>query len=368
MTEDKQNAAITDKGKHKWLWMWVVLGVLTLLLRTLAVGNPSIVESLYTRGFYQFFRMGIDPILALFPFPLIYLFFAWAGWRLWRVRKSWSGQPWSVRLLRLGAFWSGIVVVFFFSWGFNYLRLPLEELLGLSLQPLTTEELQEELTLETAELIRVRKAISGASSRALTRTDFPSALEATLRQDLRSWLQQHDLPAPGQVRGLLLYPRGIFLRFSTAGLYFPFTAEGHIDPGLHPVQWPSVMTHEMSHGFGFADEGTCNFLAYVALKDNANPALAYAGRLGYWRTLASRYRRQAKEEDYQTFWDALPAEIALDLAEIRKAMDRYPDLIPRLQYRVYDAYLKSQGIKEGMLNYDRVVMLANAWRVQKAGK
>lgn len=46
-------------------------------------------------------------------------------------------------------------------------------------------------------------------------------------------------------------------------------------------------------------------------------------------------------------------------------MDRYPDLIPALQYRVYDAYLKSQGIREGMLNYDRVLVLTHAWRAKE---
>ena len=43
-------------------------------------------------------------------------------------------------------------------------------------------------------------------------------------------------------------------------------------------------------------------------------------------------------------------------------MQRYPDLVPGLQYQMYDAYLKTQGIKEGMLNYNRVIMLVRAWR------
>jgi hypothetical protein len=49
-------------------------------------------------------------------------------------------------------------------------------------------------------------------------------------------------------------------------------------------------------------------------------------------------------------------------------MLRFPDLIPDLQPRIYNAYLKSQGIAEGVLNYDRVVMLAEAYEKVKSEK
>ncbi|MCB0582976.1 MAG: DUF3810 family protein, partial [Phaeodactylibacter sp.] len=71
------------------------------------------------------------------------------------------------------------------------------------------------------------------------------------------------------------------------GLYFPFTGEGHIDAGLHPLQKPYVMAHELAHGYGFGDEGTCNFLGYLACIGSDDPVIAYIGHLNYWRTLAA---------------------------------------------------------------------------------
>jgi hypothetical protein len=50
---------------------------------------------------------------------------------------------------------------------------------------------------------------------------------------------------------------------------------------------------------------------------------------------------------------------------IRKQNSQYKELAPRLRYQVYDSYLKAQGIKAGMLNYDAVLMLVQAWRAAR---
>ncbi|RQH28738.1 DUF3810 family protein, partial [Okeania hirsuta] len=77
------------------------------------------------------------------------------------------------------------------------------------------------------------------------------------------WLRAHDFPASSNARAYKIYPKGIFMRFSSSGLYFPFTGQGQVDAGLHPLQWPYVMTHEMGHAYGFGDEGLA-LLGYVA--------------------------------------------------------------------------------------------------------
>ena len=181
---------------------------------------------------------------------------------------------------------------------------------------------------------------------------------------MEQWLQENDYPVVGKVRGRELYPKGIFLRFSSSGLYFPFTAEGHVDAGVHPLQKPPIIAHEMSHGYGFGDEGTCNFTAYLTCRDAADPAIAYCGHLNYWRTLAINYLRY-KPKEYRQFRSKLPVGIQNDLDAINENLDRYPDLMPKLRYYAYDSYLKAQGIDEGIKNYNRVIMLVHAWRKQR---
>ena len=265
-------------------------------------------------------------------------------------------------LRRFIGFIGGLTFFFFLLWGFNYNRLPVEEQLSLEIAPLSLTELKKEIELETKELIELRSLVPALSdSMPLERDHFPADLEVHLRENLSKTLGQYKYPNSGFVRGRLLKPKGIFLRFSSAGLYWPFVGEGNIDSGLHPIQWPYVMSHEMAHGFGFADEGTCNFWAYLSCSSSPHPAVAYAGHLSYWRSLAIQYLRY-EPKAYAAFRNNLPAGIIADLNAINQEMEKYPDFAPNLQPSFYDAYLKAQGIPEGMLNYTRVIMLVHAWR------
>ena len=79
--------------------------------------------------------------------------------------------------------------------------------------------------------------------------------------------------------GDLYRPNGILLRFNSSGVYFPFTGEGHVDNGLHPVSKPFTIAHELGHGYGFGSEDVCNFLGFLACVRSDNPAIRYAGYL-----------------------------------------------------------------------------------------
>lgn len=342
-----------------------------MLVRTLTSNHPQWIEAYYSRGLFVAIRVGIDYLLAWLPVPLIYLFFAGLIYYLGRSLRAWwrrDNLAWATRLTNLGlgvlGFLGTILFLFLFLWGYNYSRVPLESQLALELTPLAQAEVQQELYKETEIIKALRQQIPEADTDPLDSSHFPPKLEAALRAGLEQWLSEHGYPTYGRVRARNLYPKGIFLRFSSAGLYFPFTGEGHADAGLHPLQKVSVMAHEMGHGYGFGDEGTCNFLAYVATENAEDPAIAYAGHLDHWRTLAVEYRRY-EPEAYRQFRESLPLGIQADLDAINEVLRRYPDIMPQLRYRAYDAYLRAQGIQEGMKNYNRVTMMVRAWRLRR---
>lgn len=355
--------------KRRQLW-WIGLGVGAVLLRWLLGFQPSIIEKLYSRGLFLAIRWAIDYLLAWFPLPLLYLFLTGLVVAIFQRIWKWVKHPMAFRARLLSAvmsclaFVGGVVFLFLFMWGFNYGRIPVEQQLGLEPKPLTLQQLKEELRIETEYIAQLRAAIPGISDFAFSENLLPENLEAQLRKNLKIKLQQYHFPTVGRVRAFYLYPKGIFLRFSSAGLYFPWTGEGQVDAGLHALQIPYVMAHEMAHGYGFGDEGTCTFWGYLACANSDNPIIAYTGHLGYWRELAADFRHAAPDQ-YADFRKSLPLGIQNDLDAINKNLLEYPDFLPRLRYVTYDAYLKTQGIKEGMLNYDRVTMLVHAWRRNK---
>lgn len=355
------------KRKHL---IWIALGVVALLIRWLS--GDELIEQWYSRGLFLGIRWLIDYLLASWiPFSMLYLFVG--GLLIWAYGKwkkiSFKDQPWSQialgTLSRILAFTGALLFFFLLLWGYNYGRVSIEEQLRLDLEPIAIDELRSMMEKEAEYMISWRQRIPGAGDSALSHRHLPDRLERRLRDDLENWLGQNNFPTLGRARVKRIFPKGIFMRFSSSGLYFPYTGEGQVDAGLHLLQWPHVMIHEMGHAYGFGDEGTCNFLAYVAGVQSDDPFIAYAVHLDFYRTLATNYLRY-EPEAYQQFRAGLPAGIQADLNAINDNLRAYPDIMPRLRYAAYDTYLKAQGIKEGMQNYSRVIMLVKGWRARKA--
>lgn len=344
---------------------WLALGLVTVLLRLLLPATA--VETYYSRAVYPALRAVWDHLLNRWlPIPLLYILLALGLWWLVRSARRWWRLPgWRPRLASfvmglLGTL-GGLAATFLLLWGFNYGRLPVERQLGLDLQPLSLQRLEAGVRAEAEALVAARAGIPAADTSALAARHFPEDMEDRLRVALEERLAHYGYPTTGRVRGRLLYPKGIFLRFSSAGLFFPWSGEGHIDAGLIHLQRPYTLTHELAHGYGFGDEGACSFWSYIAGIQADDPALVYATRLGYWRSLAASWLRAAPD-DYRAFRDSLPSGIRNDLHAINENLAAYPDIMPRARYLAYDAYLKAQGIEEGMLNYNRVVLLVEAWK------
>ncbi|MGB3547010.1 MAG: DUF3810 family protein [Saprospiraceae bacterium] len=352
----------------RWRPMLIWVGLLAVLLLLRTALPAAWIERVYSRGFFLGVRWVLDTLVTWSPVALIYLFWPLLvvgvvrRIRIIRRRARTRGVFWGQLLVSTVGFLAAGLCVFLLIWAFNYGRLPVEEVLGLPEITIDLDRLGERVRAEAAELAVLRAALPGAdTSRTLPEDLFPARPEAALRPPLEEALAAYGYPTTGRVRGRLLYPKGVFLRFSSAGLYWPFVGEGHIDAGLLPLQRPAVVAHELAHGYGFADEGTCSFWAYLAGLRSEDAAVRYAVRLDYWRDIAGTYRRYRNEE--YTAWrtDSLDNGIRHDLEAIYANNELYPDLLPAVRYAAYDAYLKSQGVEEGIKSYGRVIDLVEAW-------
>jgi uncharacterized membrane protein len=342
-------------------FIWIGLGLIAILIRSMA--STEAIEQFYSRGLFVLIRKMFDIITSIMPFALVYLLFvALVIFLIFKIKQVFNDKrKWTTRLgsglFSLLAFTFGVIFFFLILGGYNYGRVPVEKQMGFETTPLSLEDLKMELDSTTKVITRLRANISNITDSAITTSFLPIELEETMHTALVDILREHDYPTPGYVRGRLLYPKGLLLRISTAGVYIPFTGEGHIDAGLHPIQLPFVTAHEMSHGYGFGDEGTCNFLAYLACIQSEDAVLQYIGYFSYWRYLASNYRRYQREE-YKIFYaKKVPEGVKNDLRAIYNEMDKYPDILPTVRDVVYNNYLKAQGISEGIQNYSRILML-----------
>lgn len=353
-------------------FIWIGLGLFSLFIRWLLSFNPLFTEIAYSRGVFIVLRWIMDCTIGFLPFPAIYLmaFFllTWAVWKWWKGRVKRRSQKFLQRIasavLNLLAIGSAGVFFFLLLWGYNYQQFPVESRLGFEVDSLTQSQIREELFLATEAVVAAREMIS-TDTIALGSEMLAPDLESVMRDHLVEVLTENNYPTPGKVRGWRLFPKGLLMRLGASGIYIPYVGQGHIDPGLHPLTQPSTLAHELAHGYGFGNEGSCNFWAYLACEKSDDPFIRYAGLLDYWIEVASLYRRN-EPEAYANFRETLPKGMIEDLRAIRAAIDQYSSFFPQFNRVFYDAFLKSQGVEEGIVSYSRVVSMVIALRNQRA--
>jgi hypothetical protein len=121
------------------------------------------------------------------------------------------------------------------------------------------------------------------------------------------------------------------------------------------------MAHEMSHGYGFGEEGECNLLAIIACERSQNPFIRYSGLLSYWGYTANELRK-LDPLLYQMLRHVLAPGVRADLRANYNNYFRYHGAASSIGNKVNDAYLQTQGVEEGVSSYDRVVNLYAEFR------
>lgn len=348
-------------------FIWIFLGLMTILIRLLVGTDSSFIEKFYSRGLFLWIRNLLDYTTGLLPIPMLYILIlvliVFIVFRFRKVRQQETPIVHKIGsfLFTLIAFIGGFIFLFQLLWGFNYSRISLEDQLGITPKPLKVDALKIELEATTKTLEQKRTRVSAVDSTAFTAEQLPPHLETKIREELEHVLNTLGYPTTGSPRLRLLRPKGVLLRISTAGFYLPFGGECNVDSGLHPIQLPFVIAHEYAHAYGITDEGSCNFLAYLSCINSSDPFIQYSGFWRYWSYLAYDYRR-LQPEAYRELRANLPIGILNDITAISENLDKYPDIFPSARNVAYDTYLKTQGISEGLESYDRIVVLVKAWK------
>jgi hypothetical protein len=377
---------------HRCAWIFLGAGAYALHL---ALGkDSSVVENVYSRGFYVGLRWLWDRSLGLSPIPLIYIFLAmilvWNIWALFRWKKS-PGLPADWRPpsrltpeeyrsdiyvtpraesapAKIGKgvlvvmSWAGMFVLFFYGlWGFNYDRLGLERQLRLEVAALDLATIRAEAEGTARELAVARASVPGAKRTALGDAALPRDLETAARTLVTKVLGNAGFPVPGRARVRPLWPGGLLMRLSSSGFYFPYCGEGYIAGNLTAAEKPFVTAHEMAHAYGLTDEGAANFMSFLACSSSDEPVIRYSGLLAYWEYILPEFARLSPGEA-KKLAVRLPEGVRADIRTAAENWDRYRGPVRAAAQAVYERYLKSQGIKEGVRSYDRFVVLVVAWK------
>jgi len=350
------------------LYKWWFLPVLVLSWHFLGwAGLSGQLYKVYSGFLYPLVRGSLGFIAFRMPFPLLYvLIIVLFGFVIFKYRllKHMFTVPAGIRVLYLLLYCCKMMVVlvslFYITWAFNYYRPSIETELKLPASDLSIELIQNEFQHVTKMLNQQRDLLS-TDTNAYVPSFHAGTLSDKLNLAQTALLSCWNMPAYAWIRVKPLYPDGMLMRFSTAGFYMPLTGEGYIDAGLHSLQWPFTMAHEMAHVQGHTDEGTCNFIGLLTCLHSNDADIHYSGLLSYWGYLYRQLLRLDDASAKEIRMELSPA-VTADFTAIRKKIMDYPDIFPRFRNLVYDTYLRSHGVQEGLQSYDGIVALMIRWR------
>ncbi len=338
---------------HTRSLVWIATAILALIIKEIL--PASFWDHWYYKGFFVGIRQAYDFLLGWSPVPMIYIVLS-----IILVRTArWIGdrsKGWFYLISRALGGVGALVTLFYFSWGFNYGQISLQERLGFDRSLTDKEDIEAEFKRATEVL---RRESAGLPT-DLTRDNAIVGLKVVdhdLRQDVKEALAKLNMPHSGRVRVRQPWPDGFLLRWSTAGIYIPQTGEGHIDRGLLAVQKPFTIAHEMAHGYGVADEGACNFIAWLACSQSTNPWVRFGGALTYWRYAAAEMPYDSVSNVIHTF----PPVVMRAITLVKENDKKYPDILPSVRDAIYSSYLKRHGVKEGLRSYNEVVIMVQQY-------
>ncbi len=320
-----------------------MLGVGTLVLAVLLRRFPEFTEKVYRNIFFSALRWVVDACLVWLPFPAFWLVFGLLFLFLlrgWIRRTLFLYRPW-YRGIANAFGW--LLIVFYFSWGFNYSAPGFVDKAKL--------EVDEQNTGFGTELLRV--AITEAeSARALADTALffdsnqPNHINDAIHVEVREVLSTAGFKTPGNPK-MRLVPGGVMRRMGISGIYFPFSGECHTDASYLPLRRYPIVAHEYAHAYGVTDEGECNLIGFLALVRSRNASFRYAA----WLDVILSFR---------VGMDELPHALQRDIDRLRADARNYPPIIPGMAEFANNLYLKANGVDEGIESYSRTPILVNA--------
>lgn len=340
-----------------------LLALLAWLLTLWAKANPFAVERIYSRGIYPSIARGFAwatqwlPVslseLLLLALPIVVVVLV-----VLAVRRVIGARL----LLRVFVcLVSALYLAFTALWGLNYHRLPYSSIAGLDVHPSTAVELEALCQDLANQANRQREALMGDSTAAFSLAGRDAVLQKTdaayaLAGETYPWLLGGGLGNPKFA--ILSTP---LAHMQVSGIFSPFTLEAHVTRQEADSLLGATACHEAAHLRGFAREDEANFISYLVCQASKDDYLMYSGTL-LALIHAGNALHSADSARYQAVRQSYSAGVVADLQAYSDNWRPFEGKAAEVHQQVNDAYLKANGLEDGVRSYGRMVDLMLAMR------
>ncbi len=358
------------------------IGIVAFVFFQLLSLAPGLVEVVYATTVGPLIVQPLSRLTGLFPFSIVELcvvaYMVWLGVLSFKTVRAVAGKRRNVSNAVLGgglrlARDAGVyVALFYFLWGLNYARRPLDERLEWPAWTQPEVEVLRTLAEQSVEAANQAYFEIHGTEDVGNPTAMPKDagdLDRALEEGWAGAAELLDLPAStrrryGQTKRLLF--SHLIARLGIAGFYFPWTAEANVLRDSPVVSRSQSMAHEKAHQRGIGPESEASFLGYVAgtLAPHAHArysALVFAqGQL--LRVLARADREAAREVVANRF-----PGIRRDLQDLSEYWEQFQGVGTTIGRAVNDRYLRTNRVRAGVQSYGLSVRLLITFSGQHNG-
>jgi hypothetical protein len=329
-----------------------------IALALLLVPVPGwVVEELYSRDTYPWLQDILTAGTNVVPFAVLDVLLlggivatVFRIVRLFNVARQrgivdaiWEGLR---RVIRFAAV---LAVMFFWAWGFNYRRAPLEAgLPGAKAVEPTVDLLQ--LAVADANSLATRLRSLVITRKEPSYADLADALLPQMNEALKR-LGRPALQRGGHPKySFVLTP--FFTSAGITGMINPFGLESIVHPELMPYERPFVLAHEWAHLSGQADEADASAVGWLACMQG-EAHFAYSASLYLIMEASAKLPAEVRA----SVWARLDSGVRSDIDAVIARMRREDPRVQRATSRVYDEYLRANRVADGTASYSRALSL-----------
>lgn len=331
-----------------------------ILLNIISKNTPAIVEKVYSTGVDKPIRQFLSLVAGIIPISIAELLmitlwailFVMIILLLIKIKKG----GFLKQLLNIAVYLSSLYILFMLLWGLNYNRLPFDKIAGLKLQKSSKKELYELCSSLIDRANKLRDEVKENSKGVMT-------IEGGYKDVFKRAPDGYSKAAVAypELGGKYGSPKAVLLSVPMSytgitGIYMPYTGEPNVNVNIRDFMLPCTTTHEMAHQRGFAREDEANFIAYLACAAHPDNDFKYSGVM-----LALIHSMNALAgADYNGFKELASkysAGVKRDLIDNREFWTQYEGQIEKISNSVNNTYLKSNGQKDGVESYGRMVDL-----------
>lgn len=348
----------------KYMWI-IVLIPLSYLLSFICTSFPQMTEKIYSNGINKAFRQAMSLITGILPFSFIEMIVVIAPIAViilivreiaiivkCDTRKETIKKHFRIIVCFICIFYFTYTVI----WTLNYSRISFGDTANLIVKPSSEKELA---TLCT-------RLINNANSLRTNLKEDPNGVsKASYSMDVMFNKSANGYSAAAKEYPVLsgaygkpkkVYNSCLMSYTSIDGVYCPLTCEANIDIDVPKFQIPSIICHEMAHVRGYAKEDECNYISYVVCSMNDDAFVRYSGvTLALIESMNALYNK-----DYDKFKELVKLYskgLKRDFEYNYNYWKKHEGSVEKITEKMNDTYLKSNGEKDGVECYGRMVDL-----------